>query len=478
MTNNLDYVTRQHIQMLLANDEFEKTLKFINKIVQKNPEEYCKWEYFRFVVKADIELKQLKHAHSICTVRRTSPANPLELVWEDFGDIDSAIAENSKNTKYWYERALNCYLNSYSIDKNNVIVYKKIATMYENLEDYKKAIEWLTKAIKRDKSYILAYYQKSRILERCKKYKEAIETLYDLKQVYPQEEIFYSTGEILKSKKDYKKAINEFEKGVDDDDYGHCHLEIAKCYEKLKDYKNVLKTYKKMFKNCPKNPKEWILQLIGEFYGRIKDLDNAQITFNKILHTRNNEYSEYYKGIAYYNLMMIYYNKKLYKKSLNCALKAKKLYTKQAKENSGWGLEVLNEIVDIYVYLGNCYYEMNQNHLASIKAYKKILYFIPYFEKEYLIEWGKNNVHKIYNFIAIQYLALNKIKLVEYYLGLEENKQKELPEYYMVKAELAYRNNNLKEMKKYWKTAQKISKNPDDIPEEAKLRLSFLKTVI
>lgn len=218
------------------------------------------------------------------------------------------------------------------------------AQTYFALNDNKRALEEIDKAISHDPKNVFYKIRKATILVESQKYKEALTLLEELnkttfevekdrKNIYLWLGITYrelaAKSEILEEKIKYNKLMKEnLEESLKIDDKFHIgmmNLGIAYAesddgdnLNNINDSKKAIELYKKVLQLRPNHKETYFL--LGKLYGSIDKYEKAEIYFKKALEQDENYFSaNLWLGKVYYELedydsALKYLNKALFLK--------------------------------------------------------------------------------------------------------------------------------------------------------------------
>lgn len=216
------------------------------------------------------------------------------------------------------------------------------AQTYFALNDNKRALEEIDKAIQYDSKTAFYKIRKATILVESAKYKEALFLLEELnkttfqkdkKNIYLWLGITYrelaSKTKILEEKLRYSKLMKEnFEESLKIDDKFHIGMmNLGMAYAEsddgdnlnnINDFKKAIELYKKVLELRPNHKETYFL--LGKLYGSIDKYEKAEIYFKKALEQDENYFSanlwlgKVYYELEDYELSLKYLNKALFLK--------------------------------------------------------------------------------------------------------------------------------------------------------------------
>ena len=196
-----------------------------------------------------------------------------------------------KNQKKFSE-----YLKLWNEDitiKNKSHKYFHLADAHYNLNDMKKALSYINKAIQ-GKKISSNYNLKSKILLKLGKYDESLVEIDNAIEIKPGSvNHFLQKGNIFRKQKKYPIALEYFNKANELDDSSNSILEIVSTLEKLGQKNNALKKIEKELKKKPDEPlllnaKAGIQRSMGKYKEAIKTVKKViSIYPNRVFVKRN-----------------------------------------------------------------------------------------------------------------------------------------------------------------------------------------------
>jgi tetratricopeptide (TPR) repeat protein len=128
--------------------------------------------------------------------------------------ISGAVAYDFNHRMKKYQR-VNAYNETLQIDPGNINALNSKGVVFEELKEYKKALETYDGALGVDSEYATAWYNRGNTLSKMRKYKDAVKS-YDkaleinpenVKALYNKGAVFGDTGKYLEALDCYDKFI-------------------------------------------------------------------------------------------------------------------------------------------------------------------------------------------------------------------------------------------------------------------------------
>lgn len=247
------------------------------------------------------------------TLLKTEPEN-MDIL-QALGDIYVKSGEDEKAIPY--------YENILAFDNHNVSAMNSLGAIYRRLKDYEKSVEILQRALEEDTDTAITNYTLGFTFKEMGNYDDAIECFENVTSENPNDVLAYNhLGVIYAQKKEYNKAINSYRRGLQiDPNHPIIQFNMAHAFEGLKDITTAAKCYELALKSKPgwsdaiidystllgkcnkishavtllrkatllHPTEEAPFKLLGQFYLKQFDWQNAETTFSKANRIRPNE---------------------------------------------------------------------------------------------------------------------------------------------------------------------------------------------
>ncbi|WP_298901769.1 AAA family ATPase [uncultured Psychroserpens sp.] len=257
-----------------------------------------------FVIHSDRELEE-EEKFKINTLSGKSKRNDIVPIEEDYLTLFEELTKNSLNgdevskfnnlreSELLIEQALsekdkaikiNLLKKAIALNNKSDEAYCELASIYDDLEDYKAALSNINKALKIDKTNLHSKYVKSFILDSMGDREEEVLLLLD--EIIEREsnhwQAIFLKGNIFYRKENFKKALKYKLQLVDiDPNYHVGYNEVANVYRVLGEYD---KAFEYIYKNLEMNPKSrYGTGTLAEIYSEIGNdrefYKNLQLSF-------------------------------------------------------------------------------------------------------------------------------------------------------------------------------------------------------
>ena len=367
-----------------------------------------------------------------------------------------------------YEKAIEYYLHYLTLNPNNDFATAHIGSCYDKLEQIDNAIKFYKKAVDLNPHNIFAVTQCADILVKKKEDVEsALKVLNDGIQNNPTQPknttsiswLFRLKGEIYYNKNNFKQALDPYKKAIEVDkmieDDAFIFLRLAIIHYNLDQYKESIKSFYKCFDLDGETYKG-----VYSYYYLAESLKNEKLYeesanyFQLVLEQNNENYNPYaYQGLGFVKLKL-----KDYSSSISAYQKADKNkwnHQNLGKAFFGLGeylnsLNEFNNVIEIdpkykwsYHWKGDSHFQLGEFDEA-LKAYEKLIELSSNYIDYDTRHIGRN--------IALLYHYFEKYeKAIYYYNEFKWDKRETLWKHYLL----------LMALKK--DKASNIFKNPKEI---------------
>lgn len=313
---------------LYKNQKYEESLKKLNELTKNMIAPHFLIHYLYFANYDKLNKKDMANKEAFLIAKKAEMSGKLEIA-----------------IKY-YEY----------IEKNNTgkpSIYWIIANLYNDIKDYKKAIEYYTKYISdpEAKDYIsMSYMKLSYIYHQQKDYNKSKEYLKKAQETAESDDekqmINFYAGLIYYNEKKYNEAIKEFEKVLTfSSEDPKTLFFIGASYFEMKNNKKAIEYLEKAYQIKDNDPE--INNLLAYVYSieKIK-LEEAHKIVDKALIIKPD-------NIAYLDTKgWIYYNQEDYKKSFEVFNKVEAIINSTNENTIGFD-EIYYHLSKIYEKMGN-----------------------------------------------------------------------------------------------------------------------------
>ncbi|MEK7433935.1 MAG: tetratricopeptide repeat protein, partial [Cyanobacteriota bacterium] len=151
------------------------------------------------------------------------------------------------NAKEEYEKAIEFYNKSISINPNFYNAYNNLGNVYKAKEEYDKAIEYHKKALELSPNSYISYNGLGNVYYSKKEYDKAIEYHKKALELSPDNYLFYNNlGDVYKAKKEYDKAIEFYNKSISiNPNFEYTYNGLGDVYYSKKEYDKAIEYHKK-----------------------------------------------------------------------------------------------------------------------------------------------------------------------------------------------------------------------------------------
>ena len=220
---------------------------------------------------------------------------------ESLEDLNSAIKINSKESIFFYNRAIlknklhdnsGAYIDMGSaieLEPDNSEYYYFRGVIASSMQRYKNAIDDLKKAIKISPQDIKLYQETANCLQNTDKIIEAFSVIAEALEINPNDASnYFIRGTLYNQQKKYEEAIQDFDKALKTDNYSDKRWVAKIFYQrawaefKIEKYKEAQTDITQALKYDDKTLAYYYLGMDIEVFGT-KDFYNARGYCNKIL---------------------------------------------------------------------------------------------------------------------------------------------------------------------------------------------------
>jgi len=265
-----------------------------------------------------------------------------------------------KNT----DKAIECIFNAINLSPDNYYYLFICGLIYEELNQFERALFAYKSAIKINEKYLEAYVNSSIILRKLKKYDEALKYLEISLEINPKLSVIYvNRAQIYDELSKYDESLRDYDMALSlADQNPEIYVNKARVYLKIEKYENALNECEKSISISNNyfpafNNKVIILKEMGNLIQAL-DLVNNLI-------------------IEYPNLSELYFNRGNIEGELNNNLRAIDSYEKSIELNP------LNEMA--YMNIATIYSKIRDFEMA-LQYYEQVLVLNPKFSNA---EWNK-----------------------------------------------------------------------------------------
>ena len=294
---------------------------------------------------------QVKKAQILAITNNSEQALTALIKVENLEPFNSDIIRTKANIfsqLRQYDNAIQEY-KKLSIEDDAEEIYSNIAFEYENMAQYKQAIQYLKKVLAINPENINALYEIAYCYESTGDLRESISFFQNYLEDAPlSTTAWFNLGVACSTVGRLDDAIEAFDFAIAlEPEYASAHFNKATVLCNQGNFKQAIEAYSETMKL--ENPEAVTLQYIGECYEKINDFENAIEYYFKAIEVNDN-YGEAWAGIA-----SVYYETENFDKALSFIEKATK-----ADENNA----------DFLLLQGDIFKAMQDYDMATL-AYAK-----------------------------------------------------------------------------------------------------------
>jgi len=219
------------------------------------------------------------------------------------------VNKNTLSARGWFEKAyksnlpkekVRLYTKAIELDPNFIDAYINRGNSYQNLKQYKKAIENYDQAIKLDPKFAFAYNNRGYSFYNLKQDKEAIEDYNQAIKLDPEFALAYNNrGLSFYNLKQYKKAFKDYNQAIKlDPECVFAYNNRGNSYHNLKQYEKAIENYNQAIKLDPEHT--FAYNNRGNSYRGLKQYKKAIKNYNQAIRLDPKF------GLAYYNKACLY----------------------------------------------------------------------------------------------------------------------------------------------------------------------------
>ena len=204
------------------------------------------------------------------------------------------------NDKEEYLKAIECFRKSVELYDSFAVPYNGLSYAYNYSKDYNKAIEYGNKAVQLDSGYAaawnnigLAYNNLGNLDKAVEYYNKAIST--NTKDEIPMANI----GNVYYKQKNFAKALEYYQKAIKiNPKHANVWYNLGNIYGQQGEIDKAVDSYKKVVSIDSQNIRAWII--LGYLYNSQKKFEDAKSSFKKALKINSNDASAWAGlGFAY-----------------------------------------------------------------------------------------------------------------------------------------------------------------------------------
>jgi tetratricopeptide (TPR) repeat protein len=260
-----------------------------------------------------------------------------------------------------YKRAIENYDKVIEINQRDVSAYNNRGIVYKHIGDYVRAIEDFDKALEINPQDLNAYTNRGSVYYDLRDYYRAIEDFGKAIEINPSDAVAYCNHGIAYYRLgDRERAIQDFDKAIESHpQYACAYINRANVLSELEKYQLAIKDYNKAIEINPQDTIAYINR--GALYAKLGKYRRAIRDYDKAIEINPKSADAYYnRGIAHHKLRE----------------------NEQALEDYGRTIAIDPQAWDAYINRGNVYDDLGQYELA-IQNYDKAIEINPQYALAY-----------------------------------------------------------------------------------------------
>ena len=219
------------------------------------------------------------------------------------------------NDQEQYAKAIECFQKSISLYADIAVPYNGLSYAYNFNKDYNKAIEYGNKATQLDPKYAAAWNNIGFAYNNLGDSAKAIEYYNKAISIAPNDDVpLANIGNVYYKQKDFAKATEYYCKSLNiNSNHANIWYNLGHIYGQQQEFGKAIDSYKKSTALDPQNIRAWIM--LGHLHNQQQDFDAAQKCFKKALKINPNSAQAWaglgfaYDGSGNYSASYDAYNK-------------------------------------------------------------------------------------------------------------------------------------------------------------------------
>jgi len=275
-----------------VNIENDDVLKWLNKS-ENEREELVKQN--EALIKANIE-QEKQIAELKRQLAKSTTAEDKERITQAFANEDKIFLSNQKVSEAWkvyytgdYNGSIKIFTEAIELNPQNGLAYYGRAYAYNDLKNYRQAIEDCSKAVQFDNPRLIdAYNNRGEAYRKSGNYKQAIADYNKAIEMNPQYVKAYNNrGIAYKNLGNYEQAFADYAKAIKlDQNYPFAYYNRAYAYLQQKNYKQAIADFSKYIQLVPNDTDAYIerglcYKELGEEAKARADFDKAKQLYHK-----------------------------------------------------------------------------------------------------------------------------------------------------------------------------------------------------
>lgn len=217
---------------------------------------------------------KLKDSINLLTELENSGSRSFELLLTK-ASVFSQLKDSKNAIKYFRSALVTCPVE----DRDEV--YLDLAMEYENIEDFRSALDVLKEAIENNPKNESAIYEIAYCYDQLGEYQQSIQCYSDFIDENPYSfTAWYNLGNAYLKIENFSKAIWAYDYCIlINDEFGPVHFNVGNAYLSSNQFNEAIEHFEKAMELDGDDPVA--LSYIGECYEQLQELDVARTYYNK-----------------------------------------------------------------------------------------------------------------------------------------------------------------------------------------------------